>query len=363
MDMIGISTYGGRPMAAQPGHPLAAPSTQFTETVTKTGVTNLSRWTASELPLVSSNSVLSDVIAGSLTIPGSISSIATTQGTEVAVYSFEVRDGGASGDPDATPTIINSLTINQGSANAAADWTQYIQGANLFDGVTDLGAATVHATSLTWSGAPIVSVPDNGNKTLTLKIYLKASLPVGADNKLFEFKINGSTDIVVDGSGSGMVSGESDVVGAPGTSIGVVAAKLNFVGTLGYTHSGWTFSASVSGTDTNGNISAEFTSPVTVALASGSGVLTGTIPKSAVSGVAPFTDLSIAGHGLVTLSATYGLLTAATSNSFAVDSTAAVQGCCRRSEGYAVLGFAFHMAAAFWLFSLRSSAQLGQRCP
>ncbi len=291
-------------------------------TITQSGITHLSRWTASAFPMTSSNSQLSDIVSGSLTIPASISSYATTQGTEVSVFSFIVRDGGGSADPDNVATIINSLTIEQGATNTATNWTQYIQGADLYSGATLLGSATVASNTLTFTGAPLVSVPDNTNSELTLKVYLKTSLPAGADNKVFEFKVNQNTDVVAAGAGSLFALGGSDVVGTPGTTLSVVAGKLVFVGSIGAQSTGAPFAASVAGTDTNGNISAEFTGNVTVAIASGTGVLSGTTTNAGVSGTASFTNLSIVGHGSYTLSATSGLLISATSPAFTIDSSA-----------------------------------------
>ncbi len=291
-------------------------------TVTQTGITHLSRWSASAFPMVSTNSKLSDIVAGSLTIPSSISSYTTTQAGELPAFSFIVRDGGGSPDSDSVPTILNSVTIEQGAANTATNWTQYIQGADLYSGATHLGSATVAANTLTFTGSPVVSVPDDNNTELTLKVYLKTSLPAGADNKVLEFKVNQNSDVVASGLGSVFALGGSDVAGTPGTSVAVVAGKLQFGNISGGTLTGHTFTASVAGVDTNGNIDADFVDAVNVAIDSGSGILSGTNPKSAVGGTASFTDLSIAGYGYFKLIATSGILGSGISNSFVITAPA-----------------------------------------
>ncbi len=69
--------------------------------------------------------------------------------------------------------------------------------------------------------------------------------------------------------------------------------------------------------DADGNVTTS-TASVTVAIASGTGTLSGTTTVSAVNGVASFTNLSITGSGAHTLSFTSAGLTSATSASFTV---------------------------------------------
>ncbi|MBY0490953.1 MAG: Ig-like domain-containing protein [Gemmatimonadaceae bacterium] len=69
--------------------------------------------------------------------------------------------------------------------------------------------------------------------------------------------------------------------------------------------------------DADGNVTTS-TASVTVAIASGSGVLSGTTTVTAVNGVATFTNLTITGTGAHTLTFTSAGLTSATSASFSV---------------------------------------------
>lgn len=69
---------------------------------------------------------------------------------------------------------------------------------------------------------------------------------------------------------------------------------------------------------TSGVVDSGFTGNVTVAIATGTGVLSGTTVKAAVAGVATFTNLVITGTGAHTLSATATSYTSATSATVAV---------------------------------------------
>ncbi len=292
-------------------------------TITQNGITDLSRWTASSVSMVPSTSQQSDIIAGALTIPSTISSYATTQGTDVAVFSFIVRDGGATGDTDHVPTILKDVTLQQGSANTATNWADYLQGAELFDGAKSLGLGTISSTTLSWSNANgLDTIADDGQSQLTLRVWLKTSLPAGADNKVFEFKVNQNTDVNTSVFGSSMAPGGSDVVGSPGTGLAVVAGKLLFSGTIANTVSGHNLAVTVAAMDTNGNLDADYSQNVLLAVFSGSATVTGTNPVPTSAGTAAFSNVQVVGHGPVVLMATSGILLSAESNSFLVDSSA-----------------------------------------
>ena len=91
--------------------------------------------------------------------------------------------------------------------------------------------------------------------------------------------------------------------------------------------------------DAGGNLTAS-TANVTVAIASGTGALTGTATVAAINGVATFTNLKIAGAGAHTLTLTSAGLTAATSSSFTVTQSAASLSMQVQPTG-AVTGIAF----------------------
>ncbi|MDI6765689.1 MAG: T9SS type A sorting domain-containing protein [Bacteroidota bacterium] len=295
-------------------------------TVTLNNVSSFSRWTLTDdaNPLIVTGSQLSDVIAGVLSIPATISSLVDTQPEQVAVFDFTVRDGGASGDADLTGTILNYIQLAKGSNNTVSSWSASILGAELFNGVNSLGTATITADNVSWSGSPIVTVPDDGSLTLTVKIYLKTSLPAGSDGKVFEFKINQNTDVTVDASGSYMAPGGTDVVGTPGTTIDVQATQLAFT-----THpqSGLLVGSNiapvaVTAQDVNGNKDGDYTGNVT--LSSGTFTLASTdvggLTQTASAGVASWTNLTSSTSGTGTVLADASTMTQGVSNSITVTS-------------------------------------------
>ncbi len=262
-------------------------------------------------------SAASDIVAGPDPVPGTISSLIDAMGEQVRVFDLIIRDGGGSADGDAVGTIVNSLTFTQGASNTAADWSQYIQGAELFEGVTSLGTGTVGATSLSFSGSPLVTTTDNGNDTLQLKIYLNMDLPAGADNNVLEFSINQNTGATTSSSGSLFASGGA-TVGGTSVVVDVVATELNFGGNIANQTSGAAFATSVKTTDVNGSVDEDYTATVTLTISSGSGALSGTTSQAATAGTASFSGVVVTGSGDHVLQGADGSLTAASSNIFNV---------------------------------------------
>ncbi len=121
----------------------------------------------------------------------------------------------------------------------------------------------------------------------------------------------------------------SGVTGATDTSFTISAAaasKLAFTQGPATTVAGASISAiHVAVEDQFGNIVTNDTSSVSIAIATGSGTLSGTSTANASSGVATFAGLSITKTGPFTLDATDSMLGAATSGSFSITSGTASQ--------------------------------------
>ncbi|MGD0387444.1 MAG: hypothetical protein ABSC42_00700 [Tepidisphaeraceae bacterium] len=81
----------------------------------------------------------------------------------------------------------------------------------------------------------------------------------------------------------------------------------------------------VSVEDTFGNVITSNSSSVTISLASGPGILSGTLTVAAVNGVATFSDLALSATGSYTLNATDGSLTSGTSDGFTVGTATATR--------------------------------------
>ncbi len=263
-------------------------------------------------------SAASDVVAGPDVEPTNISSLEDSQGEEKQVFDVILRDGGGSPDGDGVATKVTALQFVQGSSNNTADWTQYVQGAELFKSGVSLGTGTVGATSISFSGVPLFTVPDDGSDTLQLKIWVKSSLPAGADNKVINVKVNQNSGITVDPTGSLFANGGVDVE-AGATYIDVEATAISFNGTIGTQANGVGFATSVTGKDANANIDADYVATVDLTVATGTGTISGGTSASATAGTASFSGVIITGGGSHSLLATAGALTA-TSNTFIVTS-------------------------------------------
>ncbi|MBI5215029.1 MAG: T9SS type A sorting domain-containing protein [Ignavibacteriae bacterium] len=240
-------------------------------------------------------SAASDIVAGPNSDLASFSSLIDSQGEQVEVYDITIRDGGGSADGDAVGTIVDQIVFGQSGANTAADWSQYIQGVELFNGLTSLGTGTVGATTLTFSGSPLVATTDGGSVDLQLKVYLNTSMPAGAEGIVLGFKVNQNTDVTTNSSGSLFAAGGSDVAGS--SAISVVATQLGFGANIANQTSGVAFATSVKATDVNGNLDEDYASTVTLSISSGSGALSGTTSGAASGGTASFSGVIVTGSG------------------------------------------------------------------
>ncbi|OQX53415.1 MAG: hypothetical protein B5M48_03465 [Candidatus Omnitrophica bacterium 4484_213] len=122
------------------------------------------------------------------------------------VFKFKVTDGGV----DLLPVKVTKLVINRGASDTD-DWTNYIPAGKAYlyiedasgNKVKELTGGIVTADKITFGDTTyeLFSVPNGGERTISLKIYLKNSLPANADGKQFYFETSCS-DISLDSMGS-----------------------------------------------------------------------------------------------------------------------------------------------------------------
>ena len=264
----------------------------------------------------------SDIVAVAGSSPATISSTINTATIStvtdgVQVWSFTIRDGGASSDADGLPTTLTALTITQGGANSISNWTHAIQSVALFDGSTFVANGTINANNIVFSGISVVA-PDNGSKTLTMRLSL--TCPLGAtavDGNDFDFSIT-QANITFLATGSGKNTG-APVASTPDNTVNfiqVVATSLSF--TTQPSSTGVTVAMPnvvVTATDACGNRDVNFTGVVTL---NSTGTITGApLTVNAVAGVATFSGIihTATGTGF-TMNATATGLTSITSNAF-----------------------------------------------
>ncbi len=151
-------------------------------------------------------STTSDIISAggeSATIPSTnilAGPLTSVQG--VQVWQFTVRDGGGASDADNLPTILESFTITQNASNAMNDWALAIQSVDIFDGTTHLRTGVITANTITFSGLSITA-PDNGSKTISMRLSLNCPATGNGNNNLDDFVFTISNGNVTEaGSGS-----------------------------------------------------------------------------------------------------------------------------------------------------------------
>ncbi|MES2546044.1 MAG: T9SS sorting signal type C domain-containing protein [Bacteroidota bacterium] len=270
------------------------------------------------------NSSNSDIIAvvssEAATISSTINNAAPlTSSTGVQVWQFKVRDGGATlNDNDTATTILTDFTLAQAVGNSVSTWTDAINTVALFDGSTFIATGTVTNTpshQIQFTGLNI-TVNDNTEKTLSIRLSLKCPLGVGAiDGNDFGFSLsNANATFSAAGSGKSAFSAQTSANGL--NVIGVVATQLIFSTQPTTTGIGATMSTvTVTAKDACGNVDLGFTGNVSI---TSTGTMTGSpITVAAVAGVATFNTIihNVVGTGL-TLNATSTGLTPKTSTTF-----------------------------------------------
>jgi len=231
------------------------------------------------------------IAAGGPGAQPTISSLLTTEPQAQVAFSFNMRDEGTG----TLPTIIRSLTVGQGTGNQAADWTLYLAGAKITDGVNTY-YGTIHAGDVTFSGSPtLVTLPNGGPwQTWTLSVWLKNSLPYNADNKILEFRVS-PTSFVTDSTGAGFNPADAPVSsGATNDRVSIVGTRLAFTTqppTVAFKDTSFTLRAGF--TDIYGGIDADYNEPVSLAVNTGTGVLSAVsgLTKTSTTGEAYWNDL------------------------------------------------------------------------
>ena len=273
---------------------------------------------------VGTNSAETDIVA----VAGSEASVIyslendnviSTTADGVQVWQIKVRDGGSDlMDADLLPSILTSFSFAQNAGNSVGTWSDAIQSIALFDGNTKIANGTVTANQIQFTEFSF-SVPDNSEKTLSIRLSLKNPLGADAfDNEDFVFSLT-SANTTFDAAGSGKTNFAA-VVSTNGLNvIDVIATELRFVVQPSNVGVNATMNPHprVAATDINGNIDKDFNGNVNI---TSSGTLLATpLTVSATAGTAVFNNVkhTVAGTGFM-LTATSGSFTG-NSNPFNVN--------------------------------------------
>ncbi|MCK9555386.1 Ig-like domain-containing protein [bacterium] len=185
--------------------------------------------------------------AGALAEPATISSAASSPETKVQVFDFKVTDSGS----DGASINITRIIITRGATDTTEGWSDYIAGASLFDGTTTV-AGTITDNALTFGDGINVmyTVSDNSNKTYTLSIYLKSTLPADADGKTVAFDVDPNDDIGVKTPGSLFTEGNSIT---SSSVVDIIASQFTVTGSVSLVAAGQESLVYLRATDTNYN--------------------------------------------------------------------------------------------------------------
>lgn len=269
-------------------------------------------------------SIISDIITAggeSATVSSVINNATINTSTDgVQVWQFTIRDGGlANADLDALATIVNSLTITQGAGNTVNDWGDAIQAVALFNGTTKIADGVVSTNQIVFTGAPLVSVPDNGNVTLSVRLSIQTNpnnSGLNLDGDDFRFSI---TNVNATASSSGSQFSSSFPVATSVDNLNILSVvATQLVYTQQPVLTGVNIAMAnviVNATDVNGNLDLGFSS--TVSITSTGSLVVSPISVTASSGVATFSTIvhNVVGTGY-TLNASSTGLTSITSTLF-----------------------------------------------
>jgi len=247
------------------------------------------------------------ISAGASSEANTVSSLWDTQPEAVLNFDFTITDDNAIPTTDNDPTKITQIILNQAAGDDFPDWTEAISGAELSDG-TSTQTATINSDNLTFTALPSTTpgnfgyIPDNGNKTYSLKIWLKSALggtlPADIDGKNLVFSVTESSFAVAATGSSLFKSNQAENSGSTNNEVTVVATCLDFTTQpSGYAELTTNLAQppAISAVDANSNIDLDFVEEITLTSLGGL-TLTGNV-LNAVTGVIEFTSLQFTQGG------------------------------------------------------------------
>jgi len=192
------------------------------------------------------------VSAGALTEPVDITSLANTPSTKADILDFKITDLG----DDGYAIKIKQIIINMSEYDTSGDWRNYIAGAYITDGTTQLLAIVEEDRLVFGSGASIIyTISNSRNKTFVISLFLKQSLPEDADKKALGFSIDVDSDIMLDNLSSTFPL-SSAITASP--YVEIFATNFKITGSAGML-AGTSNAITLKAIDINGNIDKDYT--------------------------------------------------------------------------------------------------------
>ncbi|MFH1317618.1 MAG: hypothetical protein ABIH71_01210 [Candidatus Omnitrophota bacterium] len=131
----------------------------------------------------------------SLGIAGdTISSLAGDFTSRESVLKFNITDGGT----DGYRTKIKQIIMKRSADDTTGGWSDYIAAAYITDGISQNIASVEDNRLIFGSGSNIIyEVENTNNKTFTVSVFLKNSLPSGVDNQILGFSFDADLDVAL----------------------------------------------------------------------------------------------------------------------------------------------------------------------
>jgi len=258
------------------------------------------------------------VLTGTATVAAS-SGVATFSNVKLntaGVYTLTASDGSL------TSATSNGFTVNPA---AASKLVYAVQPSNVAAGVADSPSIVVDVEDqfgniVTSNSSNVTLAVASGPGVLTGTATVAASSGVATFSNV---KLNTAGNYTLTASDGSLTSATSNSF----TVSAAVGSKVAFTQQPTNVQPGNAISpaVTVSVEDAFGNVIASNGSSITISLASGPGVLSGTLTVAAVNGVATFSNLRLNATGSYTLNATDGSLTSGTSAGFTVGTATTTQ--------------------------------------
>ncbi len=290
--------------------------------------------------LTSTESVIASVGGEAVSISSLTNGTITnsTQGTQV--WQFRLYDGnGIGNDADDKPTIYEQWTIRPSAGNTVPNWTTTIDNVKFFlnaSGTPIPGSFVVNSASISFIPSTPITVADNTNALISLRISLDNPLAANSDGLHFGFNlvpadVTIETDVLL-GSQLGTFTATSN--GAMNAID--IDATLQFISAPTTVGIGDAFTITISAIDANGNIDQDDNTLITLAQNTGTGNLTGEGAANLVNGTYTWTGLTYDTEETFQVIASGGSYTAITANINVVDSEYQLFDHFNRADNYTV---------------------------
>lgn len=168
--------------------------------------------------LLTANNDANSTLGETPASPATLSSAASLS----AVFSVLITDLGTS---DGLPTTVNALTYTVTVSGGSDSTAQFNW--QLFNGTTTFAPLGTTATTVSFGGAPLISVANGASGTLTLRAQV-AGASATLDNKTLDIQVTTSSFTIAGGSTS--LAASQTVNNGTNTQVQVVATQLRFVG-------------------------------------------------------------------------------------------------------------------------------------